>query len=53
MENNKKYSTIQIQSEIKKELTSYCTKNGYKISGLIEKLFLTHLSGSIQLENSK
>ena len=21
-------------------------KNGYKISGLIEKLFLTHLSGS-------
>ena len=53
MENNKKYSTIQIQSKIKKELTSYCTKNGYKISGLIEKLFLTHLSGSRIIKDEK
>ena len=53
MKNSKKYATIQIQQRIKEELSSYCKKNGYKISGLIEKLFVNHLSGSISIGEDK
>ena len=42
-----KYSSIQIRNSIKEELTNYCQENGYKFSGLIEKLILNHLTGSL------
>jgi hypothetical protein len=42
-----KYSSIQIRNSIKEELAIYCQDNGYKLSGLIEKLILNHLTGSL------
>lgn len=47
MDVKSKYSSIQIQNQIKEELINYCHDNGYKISGLIEKLILNHLTGSL------
>lgn len=47
MENkNDKYSSIQIRKDLKSETVKYCMENGYKLSGLIEKLIMTHLTGS-------
>ena len=43
---NDKYSSIQIRKDLKSEMAQYCMDNGYKLSGLIEKLIMTHLSGS-------
>lgn len=34
----KKYSMIQIKSEIHAELKEFCKERGYKISGLVESL---------------
>lgn len=41
-----KYSSIQIRVRIKEEMLNYCNSNGYKVSGLLEKLIQNHLSGS-------
>lgn len=46
MEKNDKYSSIQIRKDLKNETVRYCMENGYKLSGLIEKLIMTHLTGS-------
>lgn len=46
MANRKKYSTIQIRSEVKEELASFCATNGYKISGYVEKLIKSALTFS-------
>lgn len=47
MENkNDKYSSIQIRKDLKNETVKYCMENGYKLSGLIEKLIMTQLTGS-------
>lgn len=35
---SKKYTTIQIKSELHNEFRDYCKKNGYTLSGLIEHL---------------
>ena len=47
MDAKSKYSSIQIRNSIKEELTNYCKDNGYKLSGLLEKLILNHLTGSL------
>ena len=41
-----KYSSIQIRKDLKEDLLHYCNKTGYKVSGLLARLILTHLSGS-------
>jgi|688.fasta_scaffold850033_2 hypothetical protein len=46
-----KYSSIQIRVDLKTDFMRYCNEYGYKVSGLLEKLIQTHLSGS--KENSK
>jgi hypothetical protein len=46
-----KYSSVQIRKDLKEDFLHYCNKTGYKVSGLLERLILTHLSGS--KENSK
>ena len=43
---NDKYSSIQIRKDLKSEMVKYCMDNGYKLSGLMEKLIMTHLTGS-------
>ena len=43
---NDKYSSIQILKDLKSEMVKYCMDNGYKLSGLMEKLIMTHLTGS-------
>lgn len=50
---NDKYSSIQIRKDLKKEVIKYCMDNGYKLSGLVERLILTHLTGSNDLKNNK
>jgi hypothetical protein len=35
---SKKYTTIQIRSDLHSEVRDYCKKNGYTLSGLIEHL---------------
>lgn len=47
MDEKSKYSSIQIKKNIKSELVNYCHDNGYKLSGLVEKLILNHLTGSL------
>lgn len=47
LKTNAKYSSIQIRDTVKHQVISYCKDHGYKISGLLEKLILTHISGSI------
>ncbi len=49
MDEKSKYSSIQIRQNIKDDMLNYCNANGYKISGLIEKLIQSHLSGSLSL----
>jgi hypothetical protein len=44
-----KYSSIQLRQSIKEDLLKYCTENGYKLSGLVEKLIQAHLSGSLSI----
>jgi hypothetical protein len=44
-----KYSSIQIRQNIKADMLKYCTENGYKLSGLVEKLIQAHLSGSLSI----
>ena len=44
-----KYSCIQLRQSIKEDLLKYCTENGYKLSGLVEKLIQAHLSGSLSI----
>jgi uncharacterized protein with von Willebrand factor type A (vWA) domain len=44
---NVKYSTIQIREYIKRDLTDYCDRKGYKISRYMELLFLADVSGSM------
>ncbi len=39
----KEYSTIQLEKDVKKKLTEYCEKNGYKISGFLRKIILQTL----------
>lgn len=51
MEKNEKYSSIQIRKDLKNEIIRYCNENGYKLSGLVEKLISTHLTGSKQTNN--
>ena len=48
---NPKYSSVQIRKNLKDEFTRFCDDKGYKVSGLLERLILTHLSGS--KDNSK
>ncbi len=36
----KKYSTIQIDKDVKKILKEYCDENGYKICGFLKKIIL-------------
>ena len=38
MDEKSKYSSIQIRVRIKEEMLNYCNSNGYKVSGLLEKL---------------
>lgn len=47
MKKDLKYSTIQIRTDVKDHLVVYCREYGYKISGLVEKLIISHISGSI------
>lgn len=47
MDAKSKYSSIQIRNQLKEELMNYCNDNGYKLSGLVEKLILNHLTGSL------
>lgn len=46
IDKNDKYSSIQIRKDLKSEVVKYCLDNGYKLSGLVEKLIQTHLTGS-------
>lgn len=39
----REYSTVQIEKNVKKKLTEYCEKNGYKISGYLKKIILQTL----------
>lgn len=34
----KRYSTLQIKTEVKEKLDVFCNANGYKLSGFVEKL---------------
>lgn len=34
----KKYSTLQIKTEVKERLDAFCESRGYKLSGYVEKL---------------
>lgn len=34
----KRYSTLQIKTEVKEKLDAFCDANGYKLSGFVEKL---------------
>lgn len=38
MKNNKKFKTLQINSEVHDEVVRYCKENGLKISFFVEKL---------------
>jgi hypothetical protein len=40
------YSTIQIKTEIKKQVVDFCNKKGLKIGRFIENIFLDAVSGS-------
>lgn len=43
---NDKWS-IQISNNLKIEFKKFCKKNGYKMSGLVERLILSQISGSV------
>ena len=45
-EKNLKYKTIQLERIIQEQIVEYCNLKGFKIRGLIEQLFLAHVSGS-------
>ena len=45
--------SIQISEYIHKTLKGFCGKNGYKLSGFIEKAILTQISGSIEYKLDK
>jgi|7_EtaG_2_1085326.scaffolds.fasta_scaffold03690_5 hypothetical protein len=38
-----KYTTIQLKKETHSKLQEYCNQNGYKLSGLVEKLILREI----------
>jgi predicted DNA-binding ribbon-helix-helix protein len=40
----KEYTTIQMEKELYVELRDYCKKNGYTVSGLIERLTRNHIT---------
>ena len=42
----KKYSMIQINSEVHLELKKFCKEKGYKISGLVESLIKERIDNS-------
>ena len=48
-----KYTTIQIRKKLYTEFSAYCAGTGYKISGLVEQFILSHISGSINNNNTK
>lgn len=41
------YSTIQIDSVIKTQISQYCDFNGLKIGRFVEKLFMLYISNSL------
>lgn len=46
---NPVYSTVQIPTEIHKQLVEYCNLHGLKIGKFVGSLFLLHLSGSYNI----
>lgn len=42
----KKKTSIQISDNVHEELKRLCEENGYKLSGFVEKLIRTAVSGS-------
>lgn len=52
MKGEKKFKTLQIDSEIHNEVIRYCKENGLKISFFVEKL-LTNTMRNLKIENSR
>ena len=52
MKSNKKFKTLQIDSEIHDEVIRYCKENGLKISFFVEKL-LTNTMKDLKIELPK
>lgn len=46
MAKKRQYSTIQIESGIKKHIVNHCDEIGMKISRFMEKLYINYVSGS-------
>lgn len=44
--NEKEYATIQVRKSIKEQIVDYCNRKDLKIGKFIERLFLSHVSGS-------
>lgn len=42
--------SIQISKEVRDLLKCFCKKNGYFMSGFVEKAILSQISGSIKFE---
>lgn len=51
MKSNKKFKTLQIDSEIHDEVIRYCKENGLKISFFVEKL-LTNTMKDLKVESN-
>ncbi len=52
MKSNKKFKTLQIDSEIHDEVIRHCKENGLKISFFVEKS-LTNTMRNLKIESSK
>lgn len=50
-DDEKLYSSIQIESGLKNRLNDYCTSNGYKLSGFVEKLVESALNQMESIAN--
>lgn len=46
MRKSKQFSTIQVDSFVKEQIVDYCSRNDLKIGRFIQRLFLSHVSGS-------
>lgn len=44
------YSTVQIPTEIHKQLVEYCNRNGLFIGRFVGVLFATYMSGSAHMK---
>jgi len=42
----KRYTTLQINKELHRELKEYCKKRGFKISGLVETIIKNKITPS-------